>query len=63
MLDTRSLAAAGRPALAVGYAVGSTLAALAAVVLAIVLTRVAVRRRPLTSLHGAVRREDDGGGA
>jgi fluoride exporter len=45
MLETRSLAAAGRPALAAGYAVGSTLAALAAVVVAIVLTRVAVERK------------------
>ena len=63
MLDTRSLAAAGRPGPAAVYAVGCTLAALAAVVLAIVLTRVAVRRRPPTSLHGAVRREDDGAGA
>jgi fluoride exporter len=45
MLDTRSLAAAGRPALAAGYAVGTTLAALAAVVVAIVLTRVVFERR------------------
>jgi fluoride exporter len=45
MLDTRSLAAVGRPALAAGYAVGTTLAALAAVVAAIVLTRVAVERK------------------
>ena len=45
MLETRSLAAAGRPALAAGYAVGSALAALVAVVVAIVLTRIAVERR------------------
>jgi CrcB protein len=45
MLDTRSLAAAGRPALAAAYAAGTMLAALGAVAAAIVLTRVAVRRR------------------
>jgi fluoride exporter len=45
MLDTRSLAAAGRPELAAGYAVGTTLAGLGAVAVAIVLTRVAVRSR------------------
>jgi CrcB protein len=45
MLETRSLVAAGRPASAAGYAVGSTLAALAAVVVAIMLTRVAVERK------------------
>jgi CrcB protein len=49
MLETRSLATAGRPALAAGYAVGSVLAALAAVVVAIVLTRVAVRSRAVRS--------------
>ena len=63
MLDTRSLAAAGRPALAAGYAMGSTLAALAAVVLAIALTRVAVRRRPVTSLGDVARRAGDDGGS
>jgi CrcB protein len=47
MLDTRSLAAAGRPALAAGYAVGTTLAGLGAVAAAIVLTRAAVRIRRL----------------
>jgi fluoride exporter len=45
MLETRSLAAAGRPALAAGYAIGTTLAALAAVALAIMLTRLALARR------------------
>jgi CrcB protein len=45
MLDTRALAAAGRPALAAVYVVGTTLAALAAVAAAIVVTRSAVRRR------------------
>jgi CrcB protein len=45
MLETRSLAVAGRPLLAAGYAVGTTLGGLGAVVLAIVLTRVAVRIR------------------
>ena len=45
MLETRSLAAAGRPGLAAGYAVGTTLAAPAAVAAGIVLTRVVSRRR------------------
>ena len=45
MLETRSLATAGRQELAAGYAVGTTLAGLGAVAVAIVLTRVAVRRR------------------
>ena len=45
MLETRSLAAAGRPVLAAGYAVGSALAALAAVVVAIVVTRAGVDRK------------------
>ena len=45
MLETRSLAAAGRPVLAMGYMLGTTVAALAAVVVAIVLTRVVFERR------------------
>jgi CrcB protein len=45
MLDTRSLVLAGRPVVAFGYLVGSTVAGLAAVVAAAVLTRTAVRRR------------------
>ncbi len=45
MLETRSLAAAGRPALAAVYVVGTTLAGLLAVTVAVVVTRVAVRRR------------------
>ena len=45
MLETRSLAAAGRPALAAVYAVGTTLAGLLAVTVAVVVTRVAVQRR------------------
>jgi CrcB protein len=45
MLETRSLAVTGRPLLAAGYAVGTTVAGLGAVVLAILLTRVAVRIR------------------
>jgi CrcB protein len=49
MLETRSLAAAGRPALAAGYAVGTTLAGLGAVAVAIVLTRAAVRSRAARS--------------
>jgi CrcB protein len=47
MLETRSLAAAGRPVLAAGYAVGTTLAGLGAVAVAVVLMRVAVRPRPV----------------
>jgi len=47
MLETRSLAAAGRPALAAVYVVGTTLAGLLAVTVAVVGTRVAVRRRRL----------------
>jgi CrcB protein len=45
MLDTRSLVAAGRPALAAGYALGTTAAGLAAVAVAVVLTRVVFERR------------------
>jgi fluoride exporter len=45
MLDTRSLAAAGRPVLAAWYAVATTLASLAAVAVAILLTRVVFERR------------------
>ena len=41
--------AAGRPALAAGYAVGTTLAGLGAVAVAIVLTRAAVRSRAVRS--------------
>ena len=49
MLETRSLAAAGRPVLASEYAVGTTLAGLGAVAVAIALTRAAVRWRAVRS--------------
>jgi CrcB protein len=45
MLDTRSLVVAGRPAVAAGYALGTTVASLAAVAAAIVLTRAVFERR------------------
>jgi fluoride exporter len=45
MLETRSLVATGRPALAAGYALGTTAAGIGAVAVAVVLTRVVFERR------------------
>jgi CrcB protein len=45
MLDTRSLAAAGRPGVALAYLAGSTAGGLLAVAAAVLLTRAAVRPR------------------
>lgn len=46
MLDTRALAAAGRAWVALAYLAGSTVAGLAAVAAALVLTRTLTRARP-----------------
>ena len=58
-VDTTVLFAAGRPAVAVAYLVGTALAALAAVQLGVVLTRAVAAVHPEA---GATRRATPGGG-